>query len=129
ACSSTIILDDQIGCFAWAILTKVNSLRREVYGFIRANCFILGKILLTACDRPFQCSFETAIDPDRNVEMMAIPRLKQEDTFKNNDIYVFKGVRLAAVCRCRLFSEVHHSAVGSLPLKRKNQLFQHFIHP
>ena len=72
----------------------MNSLRGEVYGFIRANCFILGKILLTACDRPFQCSLETAIDPDREIEMMAIATLKQEDTFQNNDIYVLKGVGL-----------------------------------
>src|SRR5262245_47135589 len=66
--SPTIIPDDEIGCFARAILTKVNSLCREIYGFIRANRFILWKTLLTACDRPFQCSFETAIDPDCNIE-------------------------------------------------------------
>src|SRR5215467_1209905 len=44
--SSTIIPDDQIGCFARAILTKVNSLRGEIYGFIRANSFIFGKTFL-----------------------------------------------------------------------------------
>ena len=90
--SSTIILDDQIGCFAWAILTKVNCLSEKIYGFIRASGFIFGKTLLMVCDRPPQRSFKTAIDPDRNVEKMVIATLKQEDAFQNDHIYVFKGV-------------------------------------
>ena len=69
------------------IALQVQSLRWEVNRFERALRFRGRKPFLRPDDCALQCSGERAIDPNLQVEVIAIRGLEEKDSFEQNDVY------------------------------------------
>src|SRR5713226_1616284 len=89
-----VIHQNDVGCRARIIAVDMQSLRGEADRFERMLGFTWRQVLLTSCDRPLQRGRERAIDPNRQIEMVAIRRLEQKNSFENYDIDLVEIVEI-----------------------------------
>src|ERR1044071_3647974 len=95
-----------IGRGAWIIALDMKSLRWEVDGLEGCAGFARRQFLLTSSDRPLQRGRVRAVDPYCQIEMVAMVRLEQEDSFEQHDVDFVEGVKVLAVRVCGFFGEI-----------------------
>src|SRR6185369_8197431 len=80
-----IVLENQVRILAWVVVGQVNSLGREVDGFISRNRVCRRKSFLGAVDGARQCGRKRTVNPDRQIEILSVLRLEDENSFDQSD--------------------------------------------
>src|SRR5262245_14004791 len=96
-----VVVDDEVGHCTGTVALEMKSLRREEDGFVGAGGFIGRQSFLRALHRALHRGFKAAIDPNSEVEVLAILMLKQKNSFQQNDVHVveLKYVRVKSALR------------------------------
>src|SRR5688572_23345365 len=109
--------------------SKMMLLGWKVDGFVGGDGFIGRKILLSAGERTLQCSFDAAIDPYLQVEMLDEYSFKDEDAFEEDDIDVIESISVRAKVSRGLVGEVHVEVDFAVLFQREDKPIEHFVQP
>src|SRR6266478_1739081 len=101
-----LIWKDVVGGLAWIIARKMNLLCRKIDRFKRFSCLRRRQTFLAAHDRALQCTFEGAVDPDANIEVLSIGCLKKKDSLEQYDVDLAE--------RVAMFAEIRRSFSGEI---------------
>jgi len=85
---------------------EVKPLCRKIDGFVRTDGLRERKTFPTTSHCTFQCHSETAINPDRHIEVLAVLAFEKEDALENNHVDVIECVCVFAIACGGLFREV-----------------------
>src|SRR5206468_5767330 len=94
-----VIWENVISSLARIIPRQMNSLRRKIDRLKCALRFLRRQTFLAPGHCPTQSGCEWAVDPNLQVEVIAIHRFKQEDSFQPDDVDVAKRVTTFAESR------------------------------
>ena len=101
-----IISENVVGRLAWIIARKMNLLRWKIDRFKRFPRLRRRQTFLAPHDRAFQCTFERAVDPDANIEVLSISWLKKKDSLEQHDVDLAERVAMSAEIRRSFSGEI-----------------------
>ena len=124
-----IIIENDICNLTRLIAFEVEPLRREVDRFEGVRSFGGRQTFLAASDRTAQCNIKRGVDPNLQVELIAIRRFEEENALQQENVDIPEDVVVLSVSHRLGITTIGDNINTALISQRKDQPVEHFFEP